>query len=157
MDVRLETLDPIRVAYLRASGPYQTTLPTLWKRMSAEATRRGLWRPGAWMLTIANGDPRITPADQIKSDACITVDEDFVADGDLPVQTIPGGLHAVYRYVGPYEGLGQAWVRLADEWLPTSGYRPRRLPGFEVYRNTPRDVPPSELVTEIYEPVEAVG
>ena len=154
MDVRLETIPPIRVVYFRGSGPYQTMMPPLWKRMNAYAQRRGLRKPQAWYLTIPRGNPRDTPPEQVQADACVSVDDAFVPDEDAAAQTILGGPYAIYRYVGPYQGLGQAWGRLADQWMSTSGHRPRPGLRFEVYRNDPSSVSPAELVTEIYVPVE---
>jgi AraC family transcriptional regulator len=38
-------------------------------------------------------------------------------------------------------------------WLPRSGQRMRDGVSYEIYRNTPADVPKEELVTELYLPL----
>lgn len=154
MDVRIETIEPIRVVYFRGYGPYQKSLPPLWKRMNEYAGRRNLHSADAWYLTVPHDDPGQTPPEQIRGDACISVPADFVPDGDAAVQTIPGGPFAIYRYVGPYDGLANAWGQLINKWMPTSGHHPREAPCFEVYRNDPGSTAPAELVTELYQPVD---
>jgi AraC family transcriptional regulator len=47
----------------------------------------------------------------------------------------------------------KAYQWLFSEWLPTSGRQLRDGLMFEDYLNNPRDVPPTELVTEIYMPL----
>jgi AraC family transcriptional regulator len=39
-------------------------------------------------------------------------------------------------------------------WLPASGRESRHAPPFEVYHNTPQEVPPEGLVTDICVPLE---
>jgi AraC family transcriptional regulator len=84
------------------------------------------------------------------------VDENFSlqSDDELKLQTVPAGLYAIARYVGPYSGLGPAWGELCGQWIPASQYKFREAPCFEVYRNDPSNTPPEQLLTEIYEPVQ---
>jgi AraC family transcriptional regulator len=154
MDVRIETIESMRVAYVRGIGPYATTLPRTWARLNELAGPLGLHRPGAWYLTICNDDPDVTPPDQVRGDACISCDAAFRPSGEVQTRTIPAGAYAVMRYRGPYSGLGAAWQALCGQWLPQRRLRIRCAPCFEVYRNQPGEVPESELLTEIYEPVE---
>jgi AraC family transcriptional regulator len=49
--------------------------------------------------------------------------------------------------------LGDTWARFMGEWLPASGHRVGTGPSFEVYRNTPAQVPKDQLVTELYVPI----
>jgi DNA gyrase inhibitor GyrI len=57
-------------------------------------------------------------------------------------------------HVGPYEQLPALWQQLFVEWLPGSGQRLRPTASFEIYRNTPEEVPPGELRTDLYVPIE---
>ena len=72
--------------------------------------------------------------------------------GDIRKYSLPGGrmVHTVHK--GPYESCeptylaALAWIR--DHGLSING------PIREVYPNDPREVPPEEILTEIYIPVE---
>jgi len=66
---------------------------------------------------------------------------------------LPAGRYAMTVHVGPYELVGDTWARLMGEWLPASGERVGESSSYEIYRNTPADVPKSELVTELYVPL----
>lgn len=154
MKIEVRTIEPMRVAYLRGTGPYQQMFPPLWRRFCELAGPRGLFTPTARTLSLCLDDPRTTPPEQIRGDACITVGEDFAGDDELKVQSIPGGRHAVATYVGPYSGLPAAWHALLHDWLPANGHRGRGAPGFEIYANDPRHTPEAELITEIHEPIE---
>jgi putative flavoprotein involved in K+ transport len=71
--------------------------------------------------------------------------------------TLAGGRHAVLLHVGPYAELHRAYTWLYREWLPTSGAVVADRPCVEEYLNNPRQVPPSELRTEIGLPLEGAG
>ena len=62
-----------------------------------------------------------------------------------------GGTMAKTVHKGPYEDCGPAYTGLL-EWIQKSGKRIIGPPR-EVYLNDPREVPPEELLTEIYAPV----
>ena len=106
------------------------------------------------MLGIGHDDPKVTPADKLRYDCCFTVPDHIQPEGDVGVTILEGGPHAVITHKGPYTQLGQAYDWLYGAWLPTSGREPRDAPPFEVYLNTPQDVAPADLLTEIYLPLE---
>jgi AraC family transcriptional regulator len=151
-EVRVETVPPRRVAFLRHVGPYHTVGKTF-QKLGAWAGPRGLIRPGTLMLDICHDDPDVTPADKIRADCCITVDDHFQPEGEVGVQTIEGGEYAILMHRGPYERLAESYRWLYGSWLPTSGRELRNAPPFEVYLNTPMDTAPDDLLTDIYLPL----
>ena len=88
----------------------------------------GAEHPDAVLLTTTPTLRRRT----VRRDACLTVGPTFVAEGEIGVQMIPGGEHAVLTFKGPYEGLGDAYRWLYGTWLPTSGREPNAAPAYEV-------------------------
>jgi AraC family transcriptional regulator len=72
----------------------------------------------------------------------------------LAEQRISGGLYACTEHRGPYQGLGDIWARFLGEWLPSSEHCVADGRGFEIYRTTPEQVAPDELITELYAPLE---
>lgn len=65
---------------------------------------------------------------------------------------LPGGTMAKTVHKGPYEACEPAYVALLD-WIVSNGYMITDATR-EVYLNDPRQVPPDEVLTEIYAPVE---
>ena len=56
-------------------------------------------------LGVCYDDPKVTPEDKIRYDACVTVDDSVEAEGDIQIQTIETGKYATVTHFGPYENL----------------------------------------------------
>ena len=155
MNVKIKRIRPQRVAFMRrieqemvVSGTGNRQLPFPGK---AE-----LLRGDTKFVGICHGGPTATLSDDLRYDACVTVDDRFRGDSEIGVQTIPGGDYAVIRHVGPYTSLAQTYAALLRKWLPESGRELAGTPCFEVYRNSPYGTAPDELVTDIYVPLREV-
>lgn len=152
LDVRIERHSPRRVLFLRHIGPYQSVGPTFQKFMG-HVFQHGLFRPTAEIIGICHDDPEVTPPEKIRYDCAITVDDQVSASGEYGIQTIDGGEFAVTTHRGPYETLANTYRSLYGSWLPGSGREPRNAPLFEIYRNSPMDTKPEDLLTDIYLPL----
>ena len=76
MDVRVESVAPMRVAFIRHVGPYLQVGET-WGRLFAWAGPRGLVARGPKMIGVCYDDPEVTPPDKLRYDACLSVGEHF--------------------------------------------------------------------------------
>jgi AraC family transcriptional regulator len=152
LEVRIESIEPMRVAFIRHVGCYEE-IGTTWERFMQWAARKGMLRPGQIALGIVHDDPVVTPSDRIRYDACLVVCEDFQGSGDVGVQQISGGEYAIITHKGPHERLGETYDRFFGTWVPDSGRELRWEPAFEVYRNSPQDTRPDDLLTYIYVPL----
>lgn len=152
MKVKIEQMEPMRVAFVRHVGPYNQVGET-WGKLCAWAGPRGLLRPDTTFLALCHDDPEVTPPDKIRYDACIPVDASLQPEGEVGVQEITGGAYAVATHHGPYEKLAETYAQLCGQWLPTSGCEPRSAPSIEIYRNSPQDTAPEDLVTDIHLPL----
>lgn len=149
MDVRIEKVAPMRVAFVRKTGPYNEC-EEAWEKLCAWAGKRGLLRMDAKYLGVGHDDPQITPPDKIRYDACVTVDESVEGEGAVGIQNVGGGRYAVTTHKGPYENLESVYAELMGKWLPQSGERIGDCLCFEMYLNDPDSTPPEELLTDIY-------
>lgn len=156
MNVELQQLQPMRVAFLRHVGPYNAVSPT-WDRLLTIMGKDGYLGGSPMMLGICHDDPEVTPPSKIRYDACITVDENFQPNGDIQVQVVEGGVYARATHTGPYNDLGKTYIAFLGQWLPRSGRELRNAPCFEVYMNDPQTTPPDELLTDIYAPLKEQG
>ena len=153
MNVTIKNLPPLRVAFMRHIGPYNEVGET-WERFTMLLGKEGLLGAGSQFIGISHDDPAVTPPDKTRYDACVTVDENFRASGEIGVQVIPGGDYAVLTHIGPYEKLGESYAKLLGQWLPRSGRRLRATPCLEIYFNSPENTEPEDLVTDIHAPLE---
>ena len=141
------------VAYIRHVGPYED-VSTVWQKLASFASQHQLFGPKTAFIGIGRDDPSITASNQLRYDACITLDHELTPTGEVGVQTIPGGRYAVFLHRGPYKTFAGAYGAIYREWLPVSGEQLRDEPAFELHLNTPDRTPPAELRTEIWIPLE---
>jgi AraC family transcriptional regulator len=132
---------------MQISQAFETLFGTLYAR--------GLAKPEMRMIGIYLDDPDITPVERLRSYACVQAGGEIEAATPLERREISGGEYAVLRHKGPYADMFRAYQWLYSEWLPKSGRQLRDSVMFEEYLNNPRDVPPTELLTDIHMPLVA--
>jgi AraC family transcriptional regulator len=153
MHVDLEHRPELRAACVRHVGPYNQ-IPEAFGRLDAIIAQSGLIpREGESMLAIYHDDPDAVPVEQLRADACVVVTEDAELPASLEERRIAAGRYARARHIGPYELLGDSWVRFMGEWLPASGHRIGTGVSYELYRNMPGMVPREQLHTDLYLPI----
>ncbi|WP_147821695.1 AraC family transcriptional regulator [Salidesulfovibrio onnuriiensis] len=157
MEVKIEKLAPMHVAYVRHIGPYQECKKA-WDELGAWAGPKGLINESAKYLGACYDDPEQTPPEKCRYDACITVPEGTEVGGNVQAMTIEGGDYAVLVHKGPYETLGQGWKAIFMEWLPSSGREVTCGQDgkvcFEQYLNDPAEIKPEDLLTAIHLPLK---
>ena len=154
MQVEIKEKPELRAAAVRHVGPYNQ-IGEAFGRLDAIVRPAGLLKPNTQMIAIYHDDPESTPADQLRSDAAITVSSGDAVPKGLNEQRVPAGRYACTTYVGPYEKLGDAWARFMGEWLPASGHRIGDGVSYEVYLNNPMNEPDKQkLKTEMCVPIE---
>jgi AraC family transcriptional regulator len=151
-DVTLRNTEPVALVGVRHIGPYME-IGKAFEVLFGTLHARGLARPDMRMIGVYFDDPDIVPADKLRSIACVAVDGKVATDAPLEPFQLDGGEYAVLRHKGPYADMYRAYRWLYGEWLPTSGRQLRDGLMFEDYLNNPRDVPPTELLTDIYMPL----
>ncbi len=147
MNVEIVQREEQRVAFVRHIGPYEE-VGTAWEKLVQFAGPRGLMRNQAFGLS--HDDPEVTDAGKLRYDACIIANDDTQPEGEVGVQTVPGGTYAQFRHTGSYNGLSTTYAAFFDQWLPDSGYEVGKIPSIEQYLNDPRNTPEDQLETDIF-------
>ncbi len=142
-----------RLAAVPHKGAYHE-INRAFEKLFATIAARGMMRVTNLMVGVYYDDPAATPAPDLRSHAGTIVGDDVALAAPLEEVRLPAGRHAVLTYTGPYAGLPAAYDQLYGIWLPQSGEAPADTPPFEVYLNSPMDVPPEKLVTEICMPLK---
>ncbi|NOY65257.1 MAG: AraC family transcriptional regulator [Nitrospirae bacterium] len=155
MKPEIHTISDQKVLFVRRTGRYDRAASEAWGVLMKFAYSRKLMKKGTKMIGISYDSPEITSEDRLRYDACITMNEDIKPEGEIGVQTIPGGRYAVFLHRGPYEKFNETYGAIFSVWLPQSKESLRDAPVFEVYLNRdPRRTKPENLRTEIWVPVE---
>lgn len=153
MVITIETIAPIRVAFVRHTGPY-SECGKAWDKLCSYLGKEGLLGPGTRFFGVSYDDPESVPADKVRYDACVEVDESFVPSDGIGVQTIAGGDYARLTHIGPYEKLSQSYGLILGQWLPRQDRLLRNAPSIELYLNSPDSTNPEDLITDIHVPLE---
>jgi AraC family transcriptional regulator len=90
---------------------------------------------------------------KLRSDACCTLRQPIVAQGDVRPGFIPAGTYVVAHHQGPYPTLDAAWDWLFNSWFPSTDLEIVDGISFELYLNDPEQVAPDFLLTDLYVPV----
>ncbi len=145
--------DPARrLGAMPHHGPYPE-INRAFEKLVAVIAPRHLFRQAGAMVAVFYNDPSETAPADLRSHAAFEFPEAVPLDPPLEVVTLPAGRHAVLTYTGPYTGLPAAYDQLYQTWLPASGETPADTPAFEIYLNSPMDVPQDKLVTELCLPL----
>jgi len=155
MNVEVKEMQELRVATMPHVGPYHR-ISEAFARLGEIAAASGMLNAPPTMLAIYHDDPETTPASELRSEAAFVISPHTKVPQGLGEQRLPAGRYACTHHVGPYEELGDVWARFMGEWLPRSGERMRDGVSFEIYRNTPAEVPKERLQTELYLPLAYV-
>jgi AraC family transcriptional regulator len=149
MKVEIVQQPTLRLASVRHVGSY-TRIPEAFQRLNDLATAAGLSNSDTLLVGVYHDDPSTTPEEKLRSEAAITIPAKTKIPRGLTELVIPAGRYAHTTHVGPYTGLGEVWGYLRNDWLSRSGEKLGDGMSYEIYRNTPMNAKPHELVTDVY-------
>ena len=153
MEVKIQDIEPIRVAFVRHVGPYNQ-VGVAWDTLCTYLGKEGYLGPDCKFIGICYDDPEVTPPEKIRYDACVAINEDFVPTGEIAIQTVGGGEYAVTTHFGPYDKLGETYTKMIGEWLFKSGRELRSEPCMDFYLNDPDSNAPEDLITDVCLPLK---
>lgn len=107
------------------------------------------------MIGLFFDDPDLGPEEALRSRALLPVERGLAIGSSMVETVLGGGLYARLSYTGPYADMRGAYRWLLGTWLPASGYEAGDAPIFETYLNDPREVPQSQLRTDIHLPLRS--
>ena len=154
MQIEIRERPACRVAYVRRVGPYGEVGAAWQALMKWGWTKMMFGKPETFGLCF--DDPEVTPAERVRYEACMVVDENARVKGDVRARAMAGGRYAVAVHEGPFETIGATYAGLCAK--VASGVagmvRLGDPPSLEVYLTDPRKTKPEELRTEVWMEVE---
>jgi len=152
MDVKIVSLEPLRVASFWGFGPS----PELeaWEKLRAWAEPRDLLDDleANRVFGFNNPDPS-AGSPNYGYELLIEVDEDTIPEGDMRLQKLDGGLYAVARCEVPQGGIdqiGKVWKGLLA-WRESSKYKAGSHQWLE--KSVAFDSPGIEFALDLYMPI----
>jgi AraC family transcriptional regulator len=151
--VTVESLPERRCAGIDHTGSYMEIDHAMGRLFTEIVARHALPAQPA-MIGVFFDDPDLGPEAELRSRACLPVADSVTIDAPLVETVLRGGSYARLSYTGPYADMRGAYRWFLGVWLPASGYEPDDAPISEAYLNDPREVPQSELRTDIHLPLK---
>lgn len=143
------------VIYLRLFGDYKLNdYCGAWIRLFQFIKEQELPMGEVMPLCIYHDDPKVTPAEKLRTDVCMVMPEKVTPKGDVGFKLIPAGRYAIFLYKGSYEHLQAVYDTIYGKYIPEMECTLRNEPSAERYMNDPANTAPEDLLTEIYIPVE---
>lgn len=156
MNTNLVYLRPIKLACVRATGPYAQSSAKAWDQLFAWLGSKGLHAfPGCgYGLMLDNH--LVTEASAYRYDACIEISETLEnrVEGNLQIRKLPAGAYLRQRHTGSYEELREKALDVRRAWVSdkTLILDPKR-PLVQIFLDDPRRVGQSELRGDLCVPV----
>ncbi|MGC9942412.1 MAG: GyrI-like domain-containing protein [Verrucomicrobiota bacterium] len=152
MKVITRKIKPKRVAYLRHVGPYENVKQT-WYDLIARLSADKQIRRRSMFIGIGHDNPSVTPASELRYDACITVDEEYEPKNPVQLQIIVGGEYAVAKNC-PVGKIKDAFLHLYGKWLRRSSRELRPAPSFMVFVGARDAIARRKQRVDIYMPLQ---
>jgi len=155
LQVKIENLPDLHVAYIRSRGPYNyKTIEPVFRQLSQWAYPRGMNENNSMVLGVVRSNTVITPEDKLIYDACITVPESIKADRWVDIQVLPGGKFAIHHCEIETDRDEEAWLNLVLNWLASSDYQPDDRPLYQIYYNDPDTHPLKHQILDLCLPIK---
>ena len=145
------------LVYIRVIAKYGSAkdYDTAWMKLMQFAEEKGILTGHNEFIGFGFDDPTITKPERCRFYACITTDKKVEPTGEFGTMVLEAGTYAVFTLKGPYSGLSKLYDIIYNQWLPASQQKLCNSMPYEKYLNNPEEVAPSDLLTEIFMPVES--
>jgi len=154
-EIQMVELEPVNVIGIRKRGAYHDTA-NLIPKMFEHAIANGLEITGPPIflcheLTMEEVE-RAVRENSADLEVALPVSGNVRETDEISSYVLPRVKMVKTVHKGPYEKVGETYNRLF-EWMAKNG-RETKGPYREYYLNDPREVPPEEILTEVYAQIE---
>jgi AraC family transcriptional regulator len=151
--IEIKETPRLRLASLEHLGSYME-IGSKFSQVATHIGGAGLFPKAGHMVGIYYDDPSSRPESELRSSAGIVLHQDVPIPAGLAETIIPEGQAIVLRYQGPYAGLRSAYEYLYGTWIAQNNPDLADFPAYEVYLNSPTQVAPDALLTDICVPLK---
>jgi effector-binding domain-containing protein len=145
-------IGPVHVAGVRRSCAFDEIGPSMQQAMADAASRlaaAGIDTSGELVSVYHRLDIKRQRFDYT---AGYVLDRPVSGSAEIDVWNLPRGRALRVDHTGDYHHLGNAWSA-AQQFARYNKLKPCKQGAFELYKNDPRQSPPSEWLTEVYLPL----
>jgi AraC family transcriptional regulator len=160
MKPEIRTLPEMKIVYVvrtgMVNGSFTKAADQAYLSLNNFFETGNLWSNIRGCVGVCPDDPQEIPQNQARYLGAYILDGDsqIHPTGEVQLGILPGGKYAVFMHRGSYDSLTDTWTAVLKDWLPTSGEKLRKSDPFEIYLDDKTKIPPQDLRTEIYIPIE---
>lgn len=152
----VKELPAIQLAGIAHIGDFQVMGKLYERLMKWGAQKDVLDRAAFKAITIYHDNPNVTHPQQVRYSACVTVNKDFEAEGEIRPVTIQKGSYAVGHFEIAASDFPKAWESLCI-WVVENGYEFQDGDYFEIYHNDHVTHPEQKFMVDLCIPVANNG
>lgn len=150
MEISVVEMEELRVLGLEHVGPY-SKIGEAFERLHHFQLSAHV--ENAPLVAIYYDDPHNVPEHNLRSLAGVILPPSSQVNiPDLTDETIPAGRYAMASFLGAYSGLPKAWEEFYGS-IFSQAHKTKPDMCYERYINTPGEVPPDQLITELFAPL----
>lgn len=148
-------IDKKELVYIRIITKYgsEKDYNLAWKKLIQFGKEQNILNSKTEYIGLSFDDPTITASNKCRFYACVSTGKTIEPYSEFGLQTIENGKYAVFKLKGSYSELEKLYHSIYFDWLPKSAFQLRDNISFEKYLNNPNKVNTSEILTEIYIPI----
>ncbi|UII54295.1 GyrI-like domain-containing protein [Cytobacillus spongiae] len=147
MNVKIEILPNVRIAYMRRTGQYGPANLEVMERLKKWAKERKLLE-SAVIFAISQDRPDITLPELCRFDACIIIPNDYQIDNHVNEGELLSGKYLIYDVKHTAEAIQKAYIDIFSS-LDNSGFKLDNRPIMERYTGDIIDNPSCEICIPI--------
>lgn len=146
-------LERIRLAGIMHIGEFHE-MGGMYQRLMKWGHKKGVFAPSNFKaITIYHDNPNVTQNSKVRYSACVTINQDIEAEGEIRPLTIKGGIYLVARFEIKGADISSAWRNMCV-WVIENGYEFRDADYFEIYHNDYKNHPEQKNILDICIPLE---
>lgn len=116
MEMKIETIPPYKIAYIRHVGPYGTGNVQTMQMLKLWAASNDLFHGNSIIFGIAHDNPETTKPENCRYDTCLVISEnDYEANKDVCPGNKVGGRYSVFKISHTADAVQQAWIEIFPE------------------------------------------
>ena len=141
MEVHLRSLPAQQLAYIRVYNSFSKPdrIVEAYQHLIEWYGKQGGRLEDTTLYGMSQDDPDITPLHLCRFDWCLKVPDDWQAQGEVNITTLPECQVAAIHCQDVMQEY-KSFHYLYRYWLPHSRYQPANLPAMEIYRRQPAEL-----------------
>lgn len=151
--IEIKELEEVKLAGIMHIGNFSEIANTYEKLFQWASQKELLDKQNIKAVTIYHDNPKVTPMSKVRLSACVTINKDMNAEGEIRQILIRKGSYVIGHFEITADVFQKTWDSMCV-WVIENGYDFRDGDYFEMYHNDPKTHPEQKCIVDICIPIE---